>query len=76
MHDTGNTFDPLFVSSNLYGVSGLNFAVVDDQVTPQAAMAERAMSALPGKNVFRTLFQGLRLSFGKRSELVIKSQLK
>ena len=48
MHDTGNTFDPLFVSPNLYGVSGLNFAVVDDQVTPQAAMAERAMSALPG----------------------------
>ena len=49
MHDIGNTFDPLFVSSDLYGVSGLNFAIVDDQVTPQAAMASRAMSVLPGK---------------------------
>ena len=48
MHDIGNTFDPLFVSSDLFGVSGLNFAVVDDQVTPQAAMAGRAMSVLPG----------------------------
>ena len=48
MHDSGNSFDPLFVSPDLYGSSGLNFAVVDDEVTPQAAMAERAMTVLPG----------------------------
>ena len=48
MHDIGNSFDPLFVSPDIYGVSGINFAIVDDQVTPQAAMAGRAMSVLPG----------------------------
>jgi hypothetical protein len=32
MHDIGNTFDPLFVTPELYGISGLSFAVVDDQV--------------------------------------------
>jgi len=39
--------------ADLYGVSGLAFAVVDDQVTPQAAMAERAMSALPGTHTVK-----------------------
>ncbi len=34
---------------NLYGVNGLNFAVVDDNITVQAAMAGRAQSVLPGK---------------------------
>ena len=48
MHDIGNSFDPLFVSPDIYGVSGINFAIVDDHVTPQAAMAGRAMSVLPG----------------------------
>ena len=52
MHDIGNSFDPLFVSPDIYGVSGINFAIVDDQVTPQAAMAGRAMSVLPG-NYFK-----------------------
>ena len=51
MHDIGNTFDPLFASSDLVGISGLNFAVVDDQVTPQAAMASRAMSVSPGERL-------------------------
>ena len=48
MHDIGNTFDPLFVSPDIFGVSGLSFAVVDDEVTPQAAMASRALSVAPG----------------------------
>ena len=48
MHDIGNTFDPLFVSPDLYGVTGLTFAVVDDYVTPQAAVGSRGMSVLPG----------------------------
>ena len=48
MHDIGNTFDPLFVSPDLYGVTGLTFAVVDDYVTPQASVGSRGMSVLPG----------------------------
>ena len=48
MHDNGNPFDPLFTSPDLYGSTGLNFAVVDDEVTPMAAMADRAMTVLPG----------------------------
>ncbi len=48
MHDIGNTFDPLFVSPDLFGVTGLTFAVVDDYVTPQAAVGSRGMSVLPG----------------------------
>ena len=48
MHDIGSPFDPLFTSADLYGSTGLNFAVVDDEVTPMAAMAERAMTVLPG----------------------------
>jgi hypothetical protein len=55
MHDIGNTFDPLFASSDLVGISGLNFAVVDDQVTPQAAMASRAMSVSPGERLKKIL---------------------
>jgi Ethanolamine utilization protein EutJ (predicted chaperonin) len=55
MHDSGNSFDPLFVSPDIYGSSGLNFAIVDDDVTPQAAMAERAMTVLPG---WSTCFYG------------------
>lgn len=34
---------------NIYGVNGLNFAVVDDNITVHAAMAGRAQSVLPGK---------------------------
>jgi hypothetical protein len=48
MHDIGNAFDPLFVSPDLYGVNGLAFAVVDDQVTPQAAIGSRGMSVQAG----------------------------
>ena len=51
MHDIGNAFDPLFVSTDLYGVNGLTFAVVDDQVTPQAAIGSRGMSVQAGRNV-------------------------
>ena len=51
MHDMGNTFDPIFASQELYGFSGLNFAVVDDQVLPLAAIRNSGMSALPGTTV-------------------------
>ena len=45
---TTTTFDPLFVSQDLYGISGLTFAVIDDHVTPQAAMGSRGLSVSPG----------------------------
>jgi len=32
------------------GVNGLTFAVVDDQVTPQAAIGSRGMSVQAGRN--------------------------
>ena len=49
MHDTTNTYDPLFVSPDLLGVKGLTVAVVDDQVTPQAAVSSRGLSVSSGE---------------------------
>jgi hypothetical protein len=49
MHDIVNTFDPLFVSPDIYGVNGLTFAIVDDQVTPQAAVSSRGLTVASGK---------------------------
>ena len=40
------------IFQNIYGVNGLNFAVVDDNITVQAAMAGRAQSVLPGIIIF------------------------
>ena len=48
MHDAGNTFDENFVRNSIYGLSGLNFAVVDDDITVQAAMSSRSQSISPG----------------------------
>ena len=48
MHDIGNAFDPIFVSPDIYGVNGLTFAVVDDQVTPQAAVSSRGLTVAAG----------------------------
>ncbi len=48
MHDTGNTFDEKFAHFSIFGMSGLNFAVVDDEITVQAAMASRSQSVSPG----------------------------
>ena len=48
MHDAGNSFDENFVRNNLYGMRGLNFAVVDDAITVPAAMALRSQSVSPG----------------------------
>ena len=50
MHDAGNTFDENFVRNSIYGMSGLNFAVVEDEITVQAAMATRSQSVSPGKS--------------------------
>jgi hypothetical protein len=49
MHDIGNTFDPLFVSPDLYGASGLTFAVIEDNVMPQAYISSRGMSVNVGE---------------------------
>jgi hypothetical protein len=51
MHDIGNTFDPLFASPDLVGVQGLTFAVIDDNVMPQAAVSSRGMSVVVGKSL-------------------------
>ena len=48
MHDTGNTFDEKFSHFSIFGMSGVNFAVVDDEITVQAAMASRSQSVSPG----------------------------
>ncbi len=44
MHDIGNTFDPLFASSDLYGVMGLKAAIIEDDVHPQAYVSSRGIS--------------------------------
>ena len=33
---------------DLYGVSGLTVAVIDDQVTPQASVSSRGLNIAPG----------------------------
>ncbi len=48
MHDAGNTFDDNFARNSIYGLSGLTFAVVDDDITVQAAMSSRSQSVSPG----------------------------
>ena len=48
MHSSGDPFDPLFTSPDLYGSTGLNCAVVDDEVAPMAAVVQGAMTVLPG----------------------------
>ena len=55
MHDAGNSFDENFVRNNLYGMRGLNFAVVDDAITVPAAMALRSQSVSPGTCQLRCL---------------------
>jgi hypothetical protein len=48
MHDIGNTFDEKFAHYSIFGMGGLNFAVVDDEITVQVAMASRSQSVSPG----------------------------
>jgi hypothetical protein len=69
MHDAGNTFDENFVRNLIYGMSGLNSAVVEDEVTVQAAMATRSQSVSPGNHnrieVVIKQFQDPQFTFAK-----------
>ena len=48
MHDSGNPFDRTFASSELFGSSGVNFAVVDGYSTIEASLRGRGQFIQPG----------------------------
>lgn len=50
MHDdTSWVFDPLFVSTELFGSIGLVMALADDWTDPHAAIAEFGIAVSPGE---------------------------
>jgi len=55
MHDLGYTFDPLFVSTDLFGVSGLKFVVLEDDFQPQTYVSSKGISINIGKPQFNFL---------------------
>ena len=48
MHDSGNPFDRTFASSELFGSSGVNFAIVDGYSTIEASLRGRGQFIQPG----------------------------
>ena len=74
MHDIGNTFDPMFVSPDLYGVSGLIFAIIEDDFMPQAYISSRGLSVNVGKYQFK--FRLNRKSVGSFTKMKTKHSLR
>ena len=59
MHDSGNPFDRNFASSELFGSSGVNFAVVDGYSTIEASLRGRGQFIQPGMHIIRQWYHGM-----------------
>ena len=49
MHDTGNALDRTYASSELFGASGVAFAITDDSSTIETAMNGQGQTVQAGK---------------------------
>lgn len=69
MHEVGNAYDQTLTNAEIYGASGVTFAIVDGAATIESSLRGQGQSVQPG--ILQLKMQLLSISF----EIIMQEKL-